>query len=407
MAKFDFIVGNPPYIKIQNMNELREDLIGKFQTSSSGLFNLYYLFFELGYHFLTDNGKLLFITPSEYLTSLNGKILREFFTDRQCVSKIVDLTAVMVFDAQVYTAITLLGKTSQDLIDYCKPSASTAKIFSTPYSQNSYKNLNSKDWKLLTNTANSNIRKIESFGRPLLSLFDIHAHTATGSNEIFVFLPESEDDNFYYFTSNNQTWKIEKKITRLAVNYQKQRRVQDNFYRIILPYIDGKPIPENDLSLLYPECYSYLLFVKPILTSREKNKVIYTPFYLYSRSQSLSNIGVKILTPKYSKTPRFSIDYVEDSLLINGYGLYFKENQSGITSIENIELLCKILNSKVMDFYMKETSTQIRGGYFEYTKYKIGNFNIPDLSQTQIHYLSSLSNSDFEKTLWTDVYGLN
>lgn len=85
-----------------------------------------------------------------------------------------------------------------------------------------------------------------------------------------------------------------------------------NTRRIIFPYIstNGKAtaIPEKVLQSAYPECYTYLLSVKEILTQRGKGKHVYTPFYAYGRTQGLNRTGMKFLTPTFSKIPRFLFD---------------------------------------------------------------------------------------------------
>lgn len=58
----------------------------------------------------------------------------------------------------------------------------------------------------------------------------------------------------------------------------------------------------------YPKCYEYFLYVKEILRGRGKGKHVYTPFYAYGRTQGLNRTGVKLLTPTFSKKPRFLLD---------------------------------------------------------------------------------------------------
>lgn len=71
--KFQIIVGNPPYVKYQNLSdENRADLIHNWKSIKNWTFNLYFAFFELGHNILTSNGKLGYITPNNYFTSLAG-----------------------------------------------------------------------------------------------------------------------------------------------------------------------------------------------------------------------------------------------------------------------------------------------------------------------------------------------
>ena len=77
---FDNIVGNPPYVKFQDLSdENREYLEKDWTTIEGGTFNLYFAFFELGYKLLKPTGKLGYITPNNYFTSLAGESIRKYF----------------------------------------------------------------------------------------------------------------------------------------------------------------------------------------------------------------------------------------------------------------------------------------------------------------------------------------
>ncbi len=117
--KFECIVGNPPYVKFQDMtDESRNFLASNWATTSFGTYNLYFTFFELGYNLLSDSGRLGYITPNNFFTSLAGESLRTYFQQHQCIYKIVDFNATKVFDVQTYTAISFLNKQKNSSIEY-------------------------------------------------------------------------------------------------------------------------------------------------------------------------------------------------------------------------------------------------------------------------------------------------
>src|SRR3989344_1513360 len=68
--KFDFIIGNPPYVRIQNLNDRRELLQKKFITASNGSIDLYFCFFERALNLLKEKCKISFYDPG--LTVLFG-----------------------------------------------------------------------------------------------------------------------------------------------------------------------------------------------------------------------------------------------------------------------------------------------------------------------------------------------
>jgi hypothetical protein len=69
----------------------------------------------------------------------------------------------------------------------------------------------------------------------------------------------------------------------------------------------------------------------------------------------------------------------------------FSEMISPIAKLENIDVVQKILNSYVMDYYIRKTSVSIEGGYPCYQKNFIEKFTIPDFSQEEIETIRRLS----------------
>ncbi len=109
--RFEIIVGNPPYVKYQDLSdENRMYLIKNWKTIENGTFNLYFSFFELGYKLLTADGKLGYITPNNYFTSLAGLSLRKYFFQNKSLTRIIYFSHKKVFDAQTYTAISFIDK---------------------------------------------------------------------------------------------------------------------------------------------------------------------------------------------------------------------------------------------------------------------------------------------------------
>ncbi len=422
--KFDCIVGNPPYVKFQDMtDESRNFLASNWTTTSFGTYNLYFAFFELGYNLLSDTGRLGYITPNNFFTSLAGESLRTYFQQHQCIYKIVDFNATKVFDVQTYTAISFLNKHKNSSIEYgrIKDNQTPSEFLDViSFSSNPYDGLNAKKWRLLCGEECYIIRQIESIGDPIGQLFNICVGVATLKDDVYSFFPISSDDTYFYFVRDNITWKVEKLLTRSTVKISDmkcQADIASNERHFIFPYkmINGKmnPIPENEMASLYPSCYAYFIYVKDILATRGKGKHIYTPFYSYGRTQGLNRKGVKLYTPTFSKTPRFLIDLDETSLFTNGYGIYFRETSNNlfdanpITKINNLDVIQKILNSNIMNYYIMATSVAIEGGYPCYQKNFIEKFTIPYLDDDQINRIRSISDEEELNAYLEEIYHIN
>lgn len=429
--RFDAIVGNPPYVKYQDMEESTLQLLEKnYATTSFGTYNLYFAFFEIGWNLLKDTGMLGYITPNNYFTSLSGESLRSFFSKSQSVKRIVDFSATRVFDVQTYTAITYLTRSKNSVIEYARINdGEDPRAFLESYTltNNSYTDLNDKKWRLLCGEERSIISAIESVGTPIGSLFNIAVGIATLKDEVYFVTVQSEDDSYYYCSNKYcKSFRVEKEATKSLVKISTIKSQEDlrfNSRRIIFPYIVEKGsasiIPEEVFVNKYPECYAYLCTMKEVLAGRGKGKHTYTPFYAYGRTQGLNKRAPKVYTPTFSQYPRFILDMSADSLFTNGYGLFFEANNNSVPtnlfdeadnltpSMDNIDVLMKILNSGLMHFYIKKTSVSIEGGYPCYQKNFIEKFTIPSLSIEDIETLRRLSSKEEIDDYLIRLYQIN
>lgn len=420
---FDAIVGNPPYVKFQDMDDTtRTFLMQQFKTTTHGTYNLYFAFFELGLQLLSTEGQLGYITPNNYFTSLSGETLRSFFQGNQSIFRIVDFGSTKVFNVQTYTAVTFLNTQHNESIAYSRivhGDRPQDYLSTAEFTPNSYTKLSSKKWRLLCGEERGNIERIEHCGEQIGSLFNICAGIATLKDEVYFIQPQGEDETFYHITRNGRAFKIEKEVTRPLVKISDAKRqadIQANSRRIIFPYTEKKGkavvIDETDMAHKYPSCYEYLLCVKGELEKRDKGRRTYTPFYAYGRTQGLNRHGVKLLTPTFSKQPRFLRDDNSQGFFTNGYGIFLKDGGNSLFSNpmgngENLDVILKVLNSVVMAYYVEKTSVAIEGGYPCYQKNFIERFAVPDFSQQEIDTLRRTEHKEEIDRFLIGKYHLN
>jgi methylase of polypeptide subunit release factors len=419
--QYDFVVGNPPYVKFQDLSdENRVFLAKEWRTLKNGTFNLYFAFFELGYHLLKPGGKLGYITPNNWFTSLAGEPLRQFFQQEKCVSRIIDFNHRKVFDVQTYTAITFLKKSKQDAIQYDRiEEGQTTESFlkAANGSFNKLDELSPKKWRLLKSGEQENIRRIELGGPPIGQIYDICVGIATLKDEIYFINGLHQQGSYYMKEWAGQYFPIEEEATRNVFkisDFKNQEEMSQNSRRIIFPYqVKGKTatsIPEHEFSRMFPKCYAYMLAVREILAARDKGKNEYRPFYSWGRTQGLTRKGKKLLVPTFSQYPRFLLVEDEEAFFTNGYGLFFKENalfQHILANVEMIDVVQKVLNSIVMHYYVSKTSVAIEGGYPCYQKNFIEKFSMPDFSEKEVAFLRTTDNKEEIDAFLIEKYQLN
>lgn len=422
---FHNIVGNPPYVKFQDLSPENREFFSKgWETVKGGAFNLYFPFFELGYKLLTDDGKLAFITPNNYFTSLAGEPLRAFFESHKCVYQIVDFSHRKVFDALTYTAITLLNKQLNEGVAYDRlENSQSPKNFlsSLDFSIVDYHSLSSKKWRLLKGTEVEAIRIIENAGTQLGKLFEINVGIATLKDNIFFIDGDNRDGEYYSKTTPKGTFRIEIGITRPVYkisDFKNQDEVDANTRKVIFPYNELNPgvvpISETEMRQSYPECYRYLKSEEQELLARDKGKVEFDPFYVWGRTQGLTKKGLKVVTPTFSQLPRFLKIEQVNSYFTNGYAISFKHQPTSLFAVdtneialpENIDVLQKLLNSVVMDYYVKKTSVSIDGGYPCYQKNFIQKFAVPNFNHEEIAAIRDVPQQQAD-TIFLQKYQLN
>jgi len=106
---FDVVIGNPPYVPTEYINEIdKVYLENKFQ-SAFGRINLYPIFYEKGIKILKINGILGFITPYTILKNQYYKEARRYILENVSIKTLIDFKGIIVFeDAAVDSIIFIL-----------------------------------------------------------------------------------------------------------------------------------------------------------------------------------------------------------------------------------------------------------------------------------------------------------
>jgi len=396
---FDVIVGNPPYVNTHDMDqETSEFLRRTFETTREGVFNIFYAFIEKSMRYLSPAGELGFIIPNNFLYIKSAGLLRKFLADSRQVRRIIDFADTMAFrPVRTYTALLFVGGSKTDRIEYAvlpegKDLGSTLKQLS--YKRLPVASLQSTGWHLVDQTVQENIQKIESASYPLKSC--IRTGIATLKDDVYMV---SQDESGFYKNSNGIRYDIEPEIVKRFYKVPELKHADslDAIQRyIIFPYtlLEDRAIiiPEDSMKSRYPQAYAYLRAVKSSLDARDKGKPNKITWYAYGRTQGLTKFGTKLFYPTFSAKPRFTLSEDAEALFCNGYAIY-ENDHLPLTVLE------KILNSKIMDYYIRHTSYQIEGGYFCYQKKYLENFSIPKLSNSQTTKILTLTGVQLDNYL--------
>ena len=200
---FDIVIGNPPYIQLQNnageLAKIYEDC-GYESFARTG--DIYCLFYERGWQLLKNNGHLCFITSNKWMRAGYGEKTRGFFAKKTDPMLLIDFAGVKIFEsATVDTNILLFEKGENKHETICavtnkqnKDSVKNLSVF--VQQQHSVCDFTGSDsWVILSEIEQSIKRKIEAVGTPLKDWdIQINYGIKTGYNDAFIITTEKRDE---------------------------------------------------------------------------------------------------------------------------------------------------------------------------------------------------------------------
>lgn len=202
---FDLIIGNPPYIRQEELKELKPHLTKNYKVYK-GTSDIYTYFYELGFNVLKDRGGVLsYITSNKYTRAGYGEALREFLLKNVKFLEYTDLNGIKVFDsATVDTSILCFEKSkskdnkfkylalSNEILKTCAYDISLYKDYAE-FSQNS---LSKESFTFSDENTSALKAKIERIGTPLKEWYGLNIYRGilTGYNEAFIITTEKRNE---------------------------------------------------------------------------------------------------------------------------------------------------------------------------------------------------------------------
>ena len=354
--------------------------------------------------YISERGTLGFIIPNNFLTIKSALYLRSFLQKGKYIKSILDFGDNMVFKpVRTYNCIILLDKQKRDNFHYY--SLETCEDIPTALSEIHFSSmetdrLDENGWKLVDEKTHKNLMKIENQGRSIKAF--IRTGIATLRDGVYIV---DRDDKGFYKKLEDKRFDIELDIVKPIFKIPELKlheNLEDAKRYIIFPYYkkDGKFVlySEEELQNNFPLTYQYLLASKEELDSRDKGKPNPVGWYAYGRTQGLNKYGKKLLFPTFAKKPKFIYVQNEYALFCNGYAVFEDE-------YIDLDIMCKILNSIIMEYYVSQTSYPIEGGYYCYQKKYIERFSIPFFSVEELKFLKEAS-QDEVNTFLVEKYQL-
>lgn len=140
------IIGNPPYVGASKIDPESKDLLKRWSVTKYGKADLYIPFFQIALETLKENGWLGYITVNNFYRSLNGRGVREYFSDNKFDITMIDFGSEQVFRARsTYTCLCFINKINTGRISFFKClSTELLPISETQYNELQYNSTKKK-----------------------------------------------------------------------------------------------------------------------------------------------------------------------------------------------------------------------------------------------------------------------
>lgn len=394
---FDAIVGNPPYVRIQNMVKYFEEEITYFrdknfgyQTAKNKLSDKYFLFIERALQLVKPNGMVGYIVPHKFFTIQSGAALRSLISSGRHLSEIFYFGTSQVFQGRsTYTSILLLSQAPRETFSIRRIDKPQDILLTNTESASltcQATEFGREPWSFVSPQARVLFSRIKSqASQKLKDVAEVFVGLQTSDDPVFIIKNCTVNADTISFSKNGVTWEIEKEILKNCIydiSLEAYTTVQPNAF-IIFPYTihEGRAIvhSEDDMQTRFPLCYRYLSSHRDQLEDRSiRGGAGSTTWYQFGRSQSLTKFmgAEKLIWPVLSLGASYTLD-VSNTLFTGGgngpfYALKLKSHPANLS----LYYIMAVLNNPVIEAMVKATTTDFRGDYYSHGKQFVDNLPI-------------------------------
>ncbi|HIH2216341.1 TPA: class I SAM-dependent DNA methyltransferase [Campylobacter coli] len=380
---FDLIIGNPPYIRQEELKELKPHLAKNYKVYK-GTSDIYTYFYELGFNVLKDNGVLSYITSNKYTRAGYGEALREFLLKNVKVLEYTDLNGIKVFDsATVDTSILCFEKSkskdnkfkyltlSNEILKTCAYDIGLYKDFAE-FSQNS---LSKESFTFSDENTSALKAKIERIGTPLKEWqgLNIYRGILTGYNEAFIITTEKRNE----ILANCKDEAEKERTAKLIRKMLRGRDIKRYSYEWAGLWVinthngykskNGEKIEAINIEH-YPSLKKHFDEFYPQLEKRADKGL--TPYNLRNCAYIEEFEKEKIVWAEMTKEACFVYD---NSNFFTNQTCYFFTHC-------DYKYLLAILNSRLIVYYMQYISSHLGQGAFRWIRQYIEKLPIPKIN---------------------------
>ena len=381
-GSYDLLVGNPPYVRVQNISsnlKSRLERDDRYSLFLEGAYDLSVAFVAKAIHLLKENGVCGLILPRKILYSSYGEKICKYLSENAKILEIIDFCDNQLFaEKTTYVSILIfrrVNKPKKYTFSYYKlPTnkkivlpeiAEILEEYKYVYESSLLKNF---PWEFKNQNESIFMDQIQKNSCALTTVFTIAQGFRTGNNNAFIV-----DDSF----PAEQHTRPYVDGTNIKRGYLSKKK------RIIWPYHKSENrvnlISENVLSKISPN--SYLKLHQSFKDKSSPN------WYAYSRPQNLASMySPKIFIKEMMPRAEFAADLDGSICFSSGYALIPKSD------MQKRELLAWsfILSTDVMEYQYRCIASNLHSGWFRLYKSHTEHIRLPKSTLFQNEHLFQL-----------------
>jgi len=389
---FDAVIGNPPYIRQEELGESKTLLKKDFPKTYAGTADLYVMFVEHGLRILRPNGQFVFIIPNKWMRAGYGENLRKWLKTL-AIEQIADFGDLPVFDeATTYPSILSIRNTAAASthfqavqIDTLKYEVGLADYIQAKRFDVNFESLQNEGWQLTNGTVQQLMTKLRATGIPLNDYVkgQIYYGIKTGLNEAFVIDAATKNK---LIAEDARSAEIIKPFLAGRDVKRYQIPTVDKFLllfrsgstKAMFGKMDEEPAWKQ-LKNNYPAICQHLEPFKDKAKIRTDKGEYWWELRACAYYDEFEK--PKIIVPAIIKAP---------SNILEITGSYSNDKTTII--VTDSKYVLSIMNCKITDFVMQQISSTKQGGYFEYKPVYISQIPIPSANDIQKAEIESLVN---------------
>lgn len=396
---FDCIIGNPPYIRVQELNKWAKEECEfykwKYRSARKGNYDIYVVFVERCLDLLAPDGLLGFIMPHKFWQAQYGAGLRKLVADGRHLRGVVDFGDQQVFrGATTYTAIHVLTRqAAADGVDY-------SKVFDLQDGRGQCAALDAG--QVAAGAERFSARHPAGGGPWVFSMMGVARwldavrgqHKTLGSiaAKIAQGIVTSADDVYflhregkrYRSDATEKVYELEREVVhpvlKGAVHMKRWLPIEPD-RAVLFPYDstggDWRLIPAKRFAAEYPQAWAYLTENRKRLEDRESGKMRGKDgWYGYVYPKNLDVMSQpKILVPAIATAAEYCLDARGEFHYV-GSGGGGGGGHAIVADGIDLHYLCGLLNSACLDAFLQRVTTPFHSGWFAYSKAYIAQIPI-------------------------------